>query len=94
MLKKVYRYAGLGNTVKEIDVTNAKVFSKTVFSMVIPEVDELIKQDVNRKSVVLFGIEVCTLQQFEVLVIIVCITHSTDTGVCTADNPGLAQQRI
>ena len=53
------RYVGLGNTVKEIDITDAKVFSKTVFSMVIPEVDELIKQDVNRKSVVLFGIEVC-----------------------------------
>lgn len=54
-----YHYAGLGNTVKEIDVSDAKVFSKTVFSMVIPEVEEVMKQDVNRKSVVLFGIEVC-----------------------------------
>ena len=52
-------YAGLGNTVKEIDISDAKVFSKTVFSMVIPEVEEVIKQDSNRKSVVLFGIEVC-----------------------------------
>ena len=55
------RYAGLGNTVKEIDVSDAKVFSKTVFSMVIPEVEKLIEQDANRKSVVLFGIEVCTM---------------------------------
>ena len=55
------RYAGLGNTVKEIDVSDAKVFSKTVFSMVIPEVEKLIEQDTNRKSVVLFGIEVCEL---------------------------------
>ena len=51
-------YAGLGNTVKEIDVSDAKVFPKTVFSMVIPEVEELLVQQASRKSVVLFGIEV------------------------------------
>ena len=49
---------GLGNTVSEIDVSKARVFSKTVFSMVIPDVEDILKQDVNRKSVVLFGIEV------------------------------------
>ena len=39
-------------------VTQAKVFSKTVFSMVIPEVEDVMKQEGDRKSVVLFGIEV------------------------------------
>ena len=53
---------GLGNTVSEIDVSKARVFSKTVFSMVIPDVEDILKQDVNRKSVVLFGIEVQTTQ--------------------------------
>ena len=44
----------------EIDVSNARgVFDKTVFSMVVPEVEELLQQDQSRKSVVLFGIEVC-----------------------------------
>ena len=50
--------AGLGNTVNEIDVSKASVFSKTVFSMVIPEVEEVMKKDEKRNSVVLFGIEV------------------------------------
>ncbi len=36
----------------------AKVFSKTVFSMVIPEVEEILRADDQRKSDVLFGIEV------------------------------------
>ena len=52
-------HTGLGNTVSEIDVSSARVFPKTVFSMAIPEVEEVLKQDANRKSVVLFGIEVC-----------------------------------
>ena len=30
--------------------------------MVIPDVEDILKQDVNRKSVVLFGIEVQTTQ--------------------------------
>lgn len=52
-------YTGLGNTVTEIDVSAAKVFSKTLFSMVIPEVEaELLTHHPSRKSVVLFGIEV------------------------------------
>ena len=62
----VYAYShthtGLGNTVSEIDVSKANVFSKTVFSMVIPAVEDILKQDVNRKSVVLFGIEVRMVQ--------------------------------
>ena len=43
---------------EEIDVSMAKVFSKTVFSMVIPEVEEVLAQEKERKSIVLFGIEV------------------------------------
>ena len=49
--------AGLGNTVSEIDVSSARVFPKTLFSMVIPEVEEVIATEPDRKSVVLFGIE-------------------------------------
>ena len=48
---------GLGNTVKDIDISKAKVFPKTKFSMVIPEVEEILAEG-NRKSVVIFGIEV------------------------------------
>ena len=50
--------AGLGNTVAEIDVSGAKVVAKTLFSMVVPEVEEELKKEPDRKSVVLFGIEV------------------------------------
>ncbi|PFX29904.1 isochorismatase domain-containing protein 2-like [Stylophora pistillata] len=56
---------GLGNTVKEIDTDFFKeqIFPKTKFSMVIPEVEEQLKQR-NIKNVVLMGIEtqVCVLQ--------------------------------
>lgn len=49
----------LGHTVSEIDITRAKgVFDKTVFSMIIPDVETILDGDKNRKSVVLFGIEV------------------------------------
>eukprot|EP00112_Aurelia_sp_Birch-Aquarium-sp1_P020972 Seg5520.2 transcript_id=Seg5520.2/GoldUCD/mRNA.D3Y31 product="Isochorismatase domain-containing protein 2" protein_id=Seg5520.2/GoldUCD/D3Y31 len=55
---------GLGNTVSEIDTSNAEVFPKTVFSMWTPEVQEHLKQYPNLKSVVIFGIEthVCVQQ--------------------------------
>ena len=49
---------GLGNTVSEIDVSKASVFSKTKFSMVIPEVEQLLSDHQDRMSVVLMGIEV------------------------------------
>jgi len=56
---------GLGNTVQEIKLNNTtdKVFSKTQFSMLIPEIRSLILTD-DIKNVVLFGIEahVCILQ--------------------------------
>lgn len=55
--KVIIIFPGLGNTVKDIDISNAKVFSKTKFSMVIPEVEEILAVG-NRKSVVIFGIEV------------------------------------
>lgn len=51
-------YTALGHTVSEIDVKNARIYDKTIFSMVIPEVDLILKEG-SRKSVVLFGIEVC-----------------------------------
>lgn len=46
----------------EIDISKAKVFDKTVFSMVIPEVEKVLEEDAARKSVVLFGIEVTVSQ--------------------------------
>lgn len=56
---------GLGNTVEEIDTSSFKerVFSKTKFSMVIPEVEEQLKQ-LKVENIVLMGIEtqVCVLQ--------------------------------
>lgn len=42
----------------DIDVSSAKVFSKTLFSMVIPEVEQELEKEGDRKSIVLFGIEV------------------------------------
>ncbi|RHZ54526.1 hypothetical protein Glove_426g71 [Diversispora epigaea] len=54
---------GLGNTVHELDITGAKVISKTKFSMAVSEVLDILKEK-NAKSIVLFGIEsqVCILQ--------------------------------
>ena len=57
----MFMHSGLGNTVTEIDVSGAKVFPKTVFSMVIPEVEAEMSKHPDIKSVVLFGIEVCYL---------------------------------
>lgn len=52
-------FTALGHTVSEIDVGKAKnVFDKTLFSMVIPEVEAILSGDETRKSIVLFGIEV------------------------------------
>ena len=50
-------HAGLGNTVSEIDISSARIFSKTLFSMAIPEVMEFISSEPERNTVVLFGIE-------------------------------------
>lgn len=56
---------GLGNTVEEIDTSffKERIFPKTKFSMVIPEVEEQLRQ-LNIENVVLMGIEtqVCVLQ--------------------------------
>jgi hypothetical protein len=56
---------GLGSTVDEIDTSGFKdkIFPKTVFSMVIPEIEEELKKMPNIKSVVLFGIEVGYIEQ-------------------------------
>jgi len=56
---------GLGRTVAEIEVGHGKVFAKTRFSMLIPEISDLLTDKANPiKSVVLFGLEahVCVLQ--------------------------------
>ncbi|XP_077993695.1 isochorismatase domain-containing protein 1-like [Glandiceps talaboti] len=56
---------GLGSTVEELDITNAKgPFPKTKFSMLIPEVEEAMKEIPNLKAVLLCGIEahVCVQQ--------------------------------
>ena len=67
--------AGLGNTVADIDVSGAKVFSKTLFSMVIPEVEQELEKEAERKSVVLFGIEVRAEAQASIpaFVLLVCL---------------------
>lgn len=39
-------------------MSNIEAFPKTVFSMVIPEVEEKLKQMPEVKSIVIFGIEV------------------------------------
>lgn len=53
---------GLGSTVQEIDLTGAKlVLPKTKFSMVLPEVEAALAEIPGVRSVVLFGVEVCTL---------------------------------
>ena len=41
-----------------IDVSKAKVFAKTKFSMIIPEVEEILICEDERKSVILSGLEV------------------------------------
>ncbi|CAG8632657.1 612_t:CDS:2 [Acaulospora morrowiae] len=53
----------LGGTIQELDITNAKVVSKTKFSMLVPEVEKTLKEK-NTKSIILLGIEshVCILQ--------------------------------
>ena len=55
---------GLGHTVSEIDTSRAQVFDKTVFSMVTSDVESQVlneEKNKDRKSVVLFGIEVFSL---------------------------------
>ncbi|XP_065183446.1 isochorismatase domain-containing protein 1-like [Sycon ciliatum] len=56
---------GLGNTVSTIDTTDVPVFAKTKFSMMVPDVKELIaKEHAHVDSFVIFGIEtqVCISQ--------------------------------
>lgn len=66
----VYKSLGLGNTVSDIDISKGKVFSKTKFSMVVPEVEEILQTNAGvRKSVVLFGIEV----SINLCVLLLCV---------------------
>ena len=46
---------GLGPTIPQVDISHALVFSKTDFTMFIPEVEKALEKT---KHVVLFGIEV------------------------------------
>ncbi|XP_045174774.2 isochorismatase domain-containing protein 2-like [Mercenaria mercenaria] len=48
---------GLGPTVSELDVSKCPVFPKMKFSMLIPEVEEHMKQFPNVNSIMLCGIE-------------------------------------
>lgn len=53
---------GLGSTVSEIDIHHALVtIAKTKFSMVVPEVENIMKTacDGQLKCAILFGVEVC-----------------------------------
>merc|ERR1711991_834387 len=58
----------LGKLVPEIEASNVLTFEKKKFSMVVPEMEEYLKRlendIINRKQVVLFGIEahVCVYQ--------------------------------
>ena len=56
---------GLGNTVSELKVQHAiKIAPKTKFSMIVPEVEETMKNlcEGDLKHIVLFGIEVSILE--------------------------------
>jgi len=58
-MQNVFYLAALGPTVSEINVDKAEgVFDKTLFSMIVPEVQDILNSNESRKSVVLFGIEV------------------------------------
>ncbi|XP_041366504.1 isochorismatase domain-containing protein 2-like [Gigantopelta aegis] len=48
---------GLGHTVSELDVSQVKVFPKTKFSMLVPDVEQHISKMKDLKSIVLCGIE-------------------------------------
>ncbi|XP_052802762.1 isochorismatase domain-containing protein 2-like [Mya arenaria] len=48
---------GLGPTVSELDVSKCPVFPKMKFSMMLPEVEEHLKQYPNVKNILLCGIE-------------------------------------
>lgn len=48
---------GLGHTVPELDVTGIKVCPKTRFSMLIPDVESQLKENTDRKTILLCGIE-------------------------------------
>lgn len=48
---------GLGHTVPELDVTGIKVCPKTRFSMVIPDVENQLKEKIDKKTILLCGIE-------------------------------------
>ncbi|XP_065884575.1 isochorismatase domain-containing protein 2-like [Dysidea avara] len=57
-------HKGFGHTVDNIDISRAKVISKTSFSMLTKEVEEELNKNPTRNSVVLFGIMTeCCIQQ-------------------------------
>ena len=85
---------GLGKTVSEIDISNARgVYEKTVFSMFTPEVEAELKKEADRRSVVLFGIEVHLILSLHSQQ-----THSPlpspDSSVCAANLLGSDCKRL
>lgn len=65
----------------EIDIGKARVFDKTVFSMLIPSVEKILDEDAHRKAVVLFGIEVSTALPYR---IVNCIVLGIIWAACPA----------
>ncbi|ESO10888.1 hypothetical protein HELRODRAFT_185291 [Helobdella robusta] len=74
---------GLGNTMKELNVSKYKIFTKTQFSMLVPDVEKHL-QSLSVKSAVICGIEshACVLQtvldliekRYEVHVVVDAVT--------------------
>ncbi|XP_026316331.1 isochorismatase domain-containing protein 1-like isoform X2 [Hyposmocoma kahamanoa] len=91
---------GLGHTTKDINVSDAAlVYEKTKFSMVTPELQEKLKNDVpDLKAVVLFGIEahVCIEQTVIDLLNEDIAVHVLADGVSSRSlmDRGLALQRL
>ncbi|GJQ09361.1 hypothetical protein GpartN1_g1152.t1 [Galdieria partita] len=54
----------LGHTVEELDPQKMKVYEKTVFSMIVPEVEKCLLEHSLRRTAIIVGIEthVCVLQ--------------------------------
>lgn len=80
---------GLGSTVSELDVSDAKVvLPKTKFSMYLPEIAQSLKET-NIKSVILFGIEshVCVLQTALDLLENNIDVHVLSDGVSSQNHP-------
>lgn len=55
----------LGKIVPQLDISHGAVFSKTLFSMMTPEVEKKLKENSQVDSVVLLGLEVIALSKVD-----------------------------